>query len=145
MTDKRRKATKVKYKHNESTTNIYYWWNAFFFRRHISVFLKFDHRRTQNFTIINQEKPKIPQIHYLKPHDYQINYVNFDLCHQYWIPVAQTSFLWNIPICDKRGETAIFACSTWSSFLSVIYAIDRRLITGGKSVLDGFSVQRSGV
>ena len=37
--------------------------------------------RTQNFTIINQEKHKIKQEH-LEPHDYRIYFVNIDLHHQ---------------------------------------------------------------
>ena len=46
--------------------------------------------KTQNFTIIDQEKHKIKKIYIiLETHDYQTYYVNIDLCHQYGISVAE--------------------------------------------------------
>ena len=53
-------------------------------------------KRTQNLSIIDQEKQKIQQIYIWNPFThYQFNYVNIDLRHQYGISVAwaQTSLL----------------------------------------------------
>ena len=60
-----------------------YLWNIFFFGASVI------NRRTQTFTIIDQEKHKIEQIYIW------INYVNIDLRHQYGISAAkaQTSLL----------------------------------------------------
>ena len=44
--------------------------------------------RTQNFTIIGQEKQNQTNLH-LETHEYQIYYVNIDSCHQYGISVAE--------------------------------------------------------
>ena len=65
-----------------------YSWNIFFFRASVI------NRRTQNFTIIDQEKQNRTNLH-LEPHDYRINYVNIDLRHEYGIYAAkaQTSLI----------------------------------------------------
>ena len=42
--------------------NSQYFWNMFFFRRSIWVFLEFVHRKKQNFNIFDLEKHKIEQI-----------------------------------------------------------------------------------
>ena len=62
ITDKRQKATKVKCKYDESTTKQSMLVQNILFRRSISVLPELVQRRTQNFTIINQETHKTEQI-----------------------------------------------------------------------------------
>ena len=61
------KATKVKCKHNDLLQNSQYSRKIFFFRRSIWVLLELIRSRTQNFTIIYQEKQKIEQIYVWNP------------------------------------------------------------------------------
>ena len=95
MTDKTQKATKVKCKHghtcDESTTKRWIFLEFIFFgKKSIWAVLELVHSKTQNFTIIDQEKHKIKKIYIiLETHDYQTYYVNIDLCHQYGISVAE--------------------------------------------------------
>ena len=62
ITDKGQKATKVKCKHDESTTKQSMLVQNILFRRSISVLPELVQRRTQNFTIINKETHKTEQI-----------------------------------------------------------------------------------
>ena len=77
MTDKRKKATKVKCKRGrkrgESTTKE-------------TMFLEC---RTQNLNKIDQEKHKIKQIYIWNPLNTGLMMVNIDLRHQYVISVAE--------------------------------------------------------
>ena len=46
----------------------------------------------------------------MKPHDYWIYYVNIDLRLRYGISLAESqTFLRNVPSCEERGETDVFA------------------------------------
>lgn len=67
-------------------------------------------RRTQNLTIIDQEKINKTRTNLLVGfHEYQINYVNIDSRHQYGIFEAesQTSLSRNVPVAKRRG-TSLF-------------------------------------
>ena len=70
MTDKRQKAIKVTCKPggnlDESTTkrSMLYSWNIFLFRENIWVLLELVCNRTQNFTIIDQEKHEVKKFTY---------------------------------------------------------------------------------
>ena len=69
------------------------------------VLLELACRRTQNFTKNDQAKPKIEQINlHLEPHDYRINYVNFDLSHENEI----ASLLAKQPSGEDQREMAVF-------------------------------------
>ena len=77
MTDKTQKATKVKCKHghtcDESTTKRWIFLEFIFFgKKSIWAVLELVRSKTQNFTIIDQEKHKIKKIYIiLETHDYQ--------------------------------------------------------------------------
>ena len=78
MTDKTQKATEVKCKHghtcDKSTQNSQYSWNLYSSVKRASELqvLELVRSRTQNFTIIDQEKHKIKQIYIiLETHNYQ--------------------------------------------------------------------------
>ena len=48
----------------------------------------------------------------LEPHDYQIHYVNIDLCRQYGLFLSlscRRSSSRNVPSGEERGETDVFA------------------------------------
>ena len=61
-------------------------------------------QRTQNLTIIKSNKFNL----HLETDDYQINYVNINLGHQYGIPVGEAQKL-NVPRDKKQGDTVVFA------------------------------------
>ena len=76
--------------------------------------------RTQNFTIIDQEKqkPDRKSNEFFEPHDYRIYCVNIDLRHQYRISVAeavppgetsQAARSKEKPRGPPGGETTVFA------------------------------------
>ena len=78
MTGKRQKAKKVKCKHDESTTkqSIFLEY-ILLYKKHLSL-LELVRRRTENVTIIDQEKQNQTNFH-LEPHDNRIYSVNIDL------------------------------------------------------------------
>ena len=77
-------ATKVKCKHNDLLQNSQYSRKIFFFRRSIWVLLELIRSRTQNLTIIYQEKHKIEQIYICNP-------MTNGFIHKHWF----LSSVWN--------------------------------------------------
>ena len=91
MTDKIQKATKVKFKSEESLTKQ-------------SIFLEYSLSSLEEtfefcWSLLADEHNTSPKIDqktqnwtnlYLELHDYQIHYVTIDLRHQYGIPVAES-------------------------------------------------------
>ena len=71
MIDKRQKVTKVKCKRDESTTKQSIFLEYIFFRKSIyvspEVLLELVRKRSQNFTIIDQEKHKIKPVYIWNP------------------------------------------------------------------------------
>ena len=59
--------TKMRWIYNTKQSKSQSSWNIFFFRRSIWVLLELVRRRTQNVTIIDQEKHKIEQIYVWNP------------------------------------------------------------------------------
>ena len=101
MTDKRQKATKVKYKcESLQVQSSQYLWNTVFSKRSIWVLLEFVGRWTQYVTKIDQKARKIGQIYILEPHDYQMYYVKTDMCNQYGISASESQK----SLCAKRPQ-----------------------------------------
>ena len=67
-------------------------------------------RRTQNFTIIDQEKQNRTTIH-LEPRNYQFNYVNIDftISVEFLLLRGRRPSWRNFPSGEERGETAVFS------------------------------------
>ena len=90
--------------------NSQYFWNMFFFRRSIWVFLEFVHRKKQNFTIFDLEKHKIEQIYIWSPMTTWlimlifIISVDFPSLRHKHLPLGE-----NIPKSAERGGRAVFA------------------------------------
>ena len=60
-------------------------------------------KRTQNVTIIDQEKQKSNKFTFGTPRLYQIYYVNIDLRHQYGIKVAESQTFLRAKRAKRRG------------------------------------------
>ena len=78
-----------------------YSWNILFFSKSIWVLLELIRSRTQNFTIIDQEKHKIKRIYIW----------NIDLHHQYmeFLSLRRRRSSWqNIPRVEEQGKRAVF-------------------------------------
>ena len=67
MTDKRQRPQRSKVNVMNLLQNSQYSWNIFLFRKSIWVLLELARKKTQNFTLIEQEKQKIKQIYIWNP------------------------------------------------------------------------------
>ena len=90
----------------------------FFFSRSIGVLVELVRWRTQNFTIIDQEKHELTNF-LLEPQDYRVYYVNIDLRHQYGISVAE-------------AQASLLAKRPW---LLTAMNKERRLISQAKELI----------
>ena len=97
MTDKRQKATKVKCNVMNLLQKSQYSWNLLFFRKIIRVLLELFRRRTQNFTIIDQEKYKNMQI--------LIYVISMEFLSQR----RQRPSWRKVPSGEKQGKTTVFS------------------------------------
>ena len=107
MTDKRKNATKVKCKRGRERHNIrQYSWNILFFRQRIWVLLELVRSKTQNVTIIDQEKHKIKQIYI-------------------WMPMTTGFIMWTITTASIRPSFKfVFPQFTSSSCFILFTGLD---------------------
>ena len=99
MTEKRQKVTKMYSKCRESTKKSLFMEYNLLYKKNLS----FAAAGLQKNSKLLNNKPGgtlTQKILYLEPHDYQINYVNIDSCHQYGIfgATLQMSFLWKVDL-----------------------------------------------
>ena len=104
-------ATKAKCKHNDLLQNSQHSRKIFFFifRGSISVLLELIRNRTQNFTIIYQEKQNRTNLR-LKPHDYWTTMTLIYVISMEFPLLRHRCPSWsNIPSGEEWGEMAVFA------------------------------------
>ena len=87
-----------------------YSWNLLFFRKIIRVLLELFRRRTQNFTIIDQEECKIYQIYIWSPVTELIMQILIYVISMEFLSLRHQRPSWRkAPSGEKQGKTAVFS------------------------------------